>query len=68
VERVRAAGLEDRVTVLASDYRDLRGRYDKLVSIEMIEAVGWQYFDNFFRRCGELLSGRLHAAAGHRHR
>ena len=32
-----------------------RGRYDKLVSIEMIEAVGWQYFDEFFRRCSELL-------------
>ena len=56
VERVCAAGLQDRVTVLPSDYRDLRGRYDKLVSIEMIEAVGWQYFDTFFRRCGELLS------------
>ena len=55
-ERIRAAGLEDRVTVLLSDYRDLRGRYDKLVSIEMIEAVGWQYFDTFFRRCGDLLS------------
>jgi cyclopropane-fatty-acyl-phospholipid synthase len=56
VERIRAAGLEDRVRVLLSDYRDLRGRYDKLVSIEMIEAVGWQYFETFFRRCGELLS------------
>jgi cyclopropane-fatty-acyl-phospholipid synthase len=54
-ERVREAGLEDRVTVLLEDYRDLRGRYDKLVSIEMIEAVGWQYFDLYFRRCGELL-------------
>jgi cyclopropane-fatty-acyl-phospholipid synthase len=56
--RVREAGLEDRVTVLLEDYRDLRGRYDKLVSIEMIEAVGWQYFDLFFRRCGELLDPR----------
>jgi cyclopropane-fatty-acyl-phospholipid synthase len=55
VERVRAAGLEDRVTVLLEDYRDLRGPFDKLVSIEMIEAVGWQYFETFFRRCGELL-------------
>ena len=54
-ERVREAGLDDRVTVLLEDYRDLRGRYDKLVSIEMIEAVGWQYFDLFFRRCAELL-------------
>ena len=48
-------GLSDRVEVLAHDYRELNGRYDKLVSIEMIEAVGWQYFDEFFRRCGELL-------------
>jgi cyclopropane-fatty-acyl-phospholipid synthase len=56
--RVREAGLDDRVTVLLQDYRDLRGRYDKLVSIEMIEAVGWQYFDLFFRRCGELLDPR----------
>ncbi len=56
VDRVRAAGLDDRVEVLLSDYRDLSGQYDKLVSIEMIEAVGWQYFDTFFRRCGELLS------------
>ena len=53
--RVRAAGLEDLVTVRSSDYRDLDGTYDKLVSIEMIEAVGWQYFDTYFRRCSELL-------------
>jgi cyclopropane-fatty-acyl-phospholipid synthase len=57
-QRVRDAGLEDRVTVLLEDYRDVQGRYDKLVSIEMIEAVGWQYFDLFFRRCGELLDPR----------
>ena len=55
VKRVREAGLEDRVTVVLEDYRDLRGRFDKLVSIEMIEAVGWQYFDTFYRRCAELL-------------
>ena len=55
-ERVREAGLEDRVTVLLEDYRELRGRYDKLVSIEMIEAVGWQHFNTFFRRCSELLN------------
>jgi cyclopropane-fatty-acyl-phospholipid synthase len=54
-ERVRKAGLEDRVTVLLEDYRDLRGRYDKLVSIEMIEAVGWQHLGTFFRRCSQLL-------------
>ena len=53
--RVQDAGLADRVTVLQEDYRHLTGRYDKLVSIEMIEAVGWQYFDLFFRRCSELL-------------
>jgi cyclopropane-fatty-acyl-phospholipid synthase len=56
VERVRRAGLEDRVTVLMRDYRDLRGRYDKLVSIEMIEAVGWQRIGAFFARCSDLLT------------
>jgi cyclopropane-fatty-acyl-phospholipid synthase len=55
VERVREAGLEHRVTVLLEDYRNLTGSYDKLVSIEMIEAVGWRYFDTYFRRCAELL-------------
>jgi cyclopropane-fatty-acyl-phospholipid synthase len=55
-ERVREAGLQERVTVLQQDYRDLRGSYDKLVSIEMIEAVGWQYIPTFFRRCSELLA------------
>ena len=54
--RVAEAGLGDRVTVLFEDYRDLRGEYDRLVSVEMIEAVGWQHFDEFFRRCDELLS------------
>lgn len=56
VQRVREAGLEDRVTVLLQDYRLLTGTYDKLVSIEMIEAVGWRDFPTFFRRCGELLA------------
>jgi cyclopropane-fatty-acyl-phospholipid synthase len=56
LRRIADAGVSDRVTVLLEDYRDLRGRYDKLVSLEMIEAVGWQYFDLFFRRCSELLS------------
>jgi cyclopropane-fatty-acyl-phospholipid synthase len=54
--RVRAAGLEGRVSVLGDDYRDLAGRYDKLVSLEMIEAVGWEWFDTYFRRCSELLA------------
>ena len=55
VRRMREAGLDDRVKVVLEDYRDLRGSFDKLVSIEMIEAVGWQYFDTFFRRCAGLL-------------
>src|SRR5829696_9911970 len=55
LRRIRDAGVEDRVTVLLEDYRDLTGTYTKLVSLEMIEAVGWQYFDLFFRRCSELL-------------
>jgi cyclopropane-fatty-acyl-phospholipid synthase len=60
-ERVRAAGLADRVTVLLQDYRDRseigqHGRYDKLVCIEMVEAVGWQLLPAFFRRCSELLA------------
>ncbi len=54
-QRVHEAGLEDRVTLLFDDYRDLSGRFDKLVSIEMIEAVGYEYYPNFFRRCAELL-------------
>jgi cyclopropane-fatty-acyl-phospholipid synthase len=54
--RVHEAGLEDRVTVLLEDYRDLEGSYDKLVSVEMIEAVGWQHFDEYFRRCDQLLA------------
>jgi cyclopropane-fatty-acyl-phospholipid synthase len=54
-ERVHDAGLDDRVTVVFEDYRDLRGRFSKLASIEMIEAVGWQYFDTFFASCSRLL-------------
>jgi cyclopropane-fatty-acyl-phospholipid synthase len=53
--RVRAAGLEQRVAVLERDYRTLQGRYDKLVSIEMVEAVGWLHLDAFFRCCSRLL-------------
>ncbi len=55
LECIDAAGLADRVDVLDRDYRDLTGKYDKLVSIEMIEAVGDKYLDTFFRKCGELL-------------
>lgn len=56
VERVRAARLEDRVTVLRADYRALAGTYDKLACIEMIEAVGWRDFPTFFRVCSDRLA------------
>jgi cyclopropane-fatty-acyl-phospholipid synthase len=54
-ERVAAAGLAGRVEVLLEDYRDLRGSYDKLVSIEMVEAVGHRHLDGYFRTCSERL-------------
>ncbi len=60
--RVRELGLEDRVTVLLEDYRDLRGRYDKLVSIEMIEAVGHEHFETFYATCASLLKPTGRAA------
>jgi cyclopropane-fatty-acyl-phospholipid synthase len=54
-QRIKAAGLEDRITLLKTDYRDLGGKFDKLVSIEMIEAVGHHYLPTFFRTCSRLL-------------
>jgi cyclopropane-fatty-acyl-phospholipid synthase len=54
-DRVARAGLEDQITVLHEDYRDLKGEYDALVSIEMIEAVGHEYLDTYFRQCSGLL-------------
>ena len=54
-ERVRSAGLEDRITLLFDDYRDLAGQFDKLVSIEMIEAVGPQFLDSYFSQISVLL-------------
>ena len=54
-QRVAEAGLTDRIDVVETDYRDLCGRYDKLVSIEMIEAVGREYLDTFFETCSRLL-------------
>ena len=53
--RIANAGLTDRVTVLTQDYRDLTGSYDKLVSIEMIEAVGHDFLDTFFQVCCDRL-------------
>jgi cyclopropane-fatty-acyl-phospholipid synthase len=59
--RVAEAGLSDRITVLLSDYRDLTGAYDKLVSVEMIEAVGADFLDTFFAQCARLVrpGGRI---------
>lgn len=54
-KRVKQAGLEDKITLLFDDYRDLHGQFDKLVSIEMIEAVGHQFHRSFFEKCCELL-------------
>jgi cyclopropane-fatty-acyl-phospholipid synthase len=56
VEQVRRAGLDDMVTVLMRDYRELRGRYEKLVSVEMIEAVGWRQLGVFLAKCSGLLA------------
>jgi cyclopropane-fatty-acyl-phospholipid synthase len=53
--RIQQAGLTDRITLLLEDYRDLSGTYDKLVSIEMVEAVGHQYYDTYFAKCAALL-------------
>ena len=54
-ERVRAAGLQDRVTIELRDYRDVRGTYDAIVSIEMLEAVGADYLDTYFQASAEAL-------------
>lgn len=54
-ERIRDEGLDDRIELLFEDYRHLSGQYDKLVSIEMIEAVGHEYFPQYFRQCSNLL-------------
>lgn len=54
-KRIQDAGLTDNVTLVLQDYRQLSGQYDKLVSIEMIEAVGYEYLDTFFSVCSQLL-------------
>jgi len=55
VERAKKAGLTDKITVLKEDYRTLKGHYDKIVSIEMIEAIGHKAYNQFFNICGKLL-------------
>ncbi|MEM7517926.1 MAG: cyclopropane-fatty-acyl-phospholipid synthase family protein, partial [Planctomycetota bacterium] len=54
-KRIREAGLEDRIEVLLSDYRLLEGQFDKIVSVEMIEAVGHRYYGTYFEKCASLL-------------
>ena len=54
--KVAEAGLGDRITVLFDDYRDLRGQFTRLVSIEMIEAVGHEHYDQYFSTCSRLLA------------
>lgn len=54
-KRIAAAGMSARVTLLMDDYRDLGGRYDKLVSIEMVEAIGARYLEGYFGQLGRLL-------------
>ena len=60
-QRIDAAGMQDRVTLLLQDYRDLEGRYDKLVSLEMIEAIGHSQYETYFAKCADLLrpGGRM---------
>jgi cyclopropane-fatty-acyl-phospholipid synthase len=55
-EKIARAGLADRITLLLEDYRDLRGTYDKAISIEMIEAVGANYLDTYLAKCSSLLA------------
>jgi cyclopropane-fatty-acyl-phospholipid synthase len=54
-QRVAAAGLQDRIAVEICDYRDVTGRFDAVVSVEMIEAVGWQYWRTYFEKVDCLL-------------
>ncbi|MPW35479.1 cyclopropane-fatty-acyl-phospholipid synthase family protein [Vibrio sp. B1Z05] len=54
-QQIQLAGLTDKITLLQQDYRDLDGQYDKLVSIEMIEAVGREYLPSYIQKCQALL-------------
>jgi cyclopropane-fatty-acyl-phospholipid synthase len=60
-ERVEALNLSEQITLLKKDYRDLTGTFDKVVSIEMIEAVGYEYLPSFFKQCNDRLkqNGKL---------
>lgn len=54
-ERIATEGLEDKITIQVKDYRQMEGKFDKIVSIEMLEAVGAEYYDAYFRKCADLL-------------
>ena len=54
-QRIAEAGLSDRVDVLLCDYRKMTGRYDRIISVEMLEAVGKAYYPAFFKACDRLL-------------
>jgi cyclopropane-fatty-acyl-phospholipid synthase len=54
-DKIKQLGLENQIELLNLDYRKLSGQYDKVVSIEMIEAVGHKYFDAFFNQCNQLV-------------
>ena len=56
VERVRRAGVDDLVEVRGQDYRELRGRWSRIASVEMIEAVGWRQLGGYIEHCGRLLA------------
>ena len=67
-EWIAREGLEDRITLLLEDYRKLEGSFDKLVSIEMIEAVGHAFLPDYFRQLSRLLRARRPPAhSGHHH-
>jgi cyclopropane-fatty-acyl-phospholipid synthase len=55
-ELIRQKGLQERITLKLCDYRELEGEFDKIVSVEMIEAVGHEYYEVFFKKCSELLT------------
>ena len=54
-DRIAKLGLDDKITLLFKDYRDLKGKFDKIVSIEMIEAVGHAFYETYFDKCNALL-------------
>lgn len=54
-ERVAAAGLSNKVDIIIKDYRNIEGEFDKIVSVEMLEAVGHHYLETYFAKCAEVL-------------